>query len=163
MNILRHVRIPAVVAAGILIGAVGGALGQAGWNQILSPLGTEAVQTFVNASAYQNYVTINQIRNTTGYQLTAATTGTVNTTTATDNLIFTAAATTVTVNLPPNPPDGQIFSLNNGTSSNFVGTITVATTDGSTIANGAAATNLGSAGSQEWQWTAASKIWYRLR
>lgn len=108
-------------------------------------------------------ITANLLRNSTGYQLTSATSGTVTTTTATDNLIFTAAAGTVTVNLPPSPADGELFSLNNGTSSNFTGTITVATTDGSTIANGTTAVNLGSAGSQEWQFTKPTTTWYRLR
>lgn len=163
MNLFRHLRVATFVALGILAGAIGGAMGQAGWYLIASPAGTELLQAFIPASAYQNYVSINQVRNSTGYQLTASTTGTVTTTTATDNLIFTAAATTVTVNLPPSPEDSAIFSLNNGTSSNFVGTITVATTDGSTIANGATAVNLGSAGSQEWQYTAPGKLWYRLR
>ena len=108
-------------------------------------------------------VTANTLRNSTGYQLSSSTTGTVVTTVACDNLILTGAATTLTVDLPPSPGDGALFSLNNGTSSNFSGTITVATTDGSTISNGATAVNLGSAGSQEWQYVAATKVWYRLR
>ena len=162
MKNFHRLHIVSLVALGVLAGSIGFALGQTTF-QIVSPTGTEQVQANNPASAYQNFVLYNQIRNSTGYQLTASTTGTVVTTLATDNLIFTAAATTVTVDLPPSPEDGQLFSLNNGTGAAFAGTITVATTDGSTIANGSTAVNLGSAGSQEWQFTAASKIWFRLR
>ena len=137
--------------------------GSLGTTVITSPTGNEII-TLAGTGPQIQSVTMNQMRNSTGYQLTTTTTGTVNTTVATDNLIFTAAQTgAITANLPPNPVDGQLFSLNNGTGSNFSGTITVATTDGSTIANGATAVNLGAAGSQEWQYTLPSKIWYRLR
>lgn len=136
---------------------------------LASPVGTEQINVLVPStgtvvtSPQITTVTINTIRNTTGYLLSTATTGTVVTTAATNDLILTAAATTLTVDLPPSPPDAQLFSVNNGTGSNFSGTITVATTDGSTIANGATATNLSAASGQEWQYTSASKIWYRLR
>lgn len=162
-NALRRVRGAVLVALLMLAGAVTAAMGQAGWLQIVSPTGAELIQVLLNGSAVQNYVNLNQVRNSTGYQLSATATGTVTTTLGTDNLILTGSVTTLTVNLPPSPEDGQLFSLNNGTSSNFTGTITVATTDGSTIANGATAVNLGSAGSQEWQFTIGSKVWYRLR
>ena len=162
-NALRRVRGAVLLALLMLAGAVTAAMGQAGWLQIVSPTGAELIQVLLNGSAVQNYVNLNQVRNSTGYQLSATATGTVTTTLGTDNLILTGSVTTLTVNLPPSPEDGQLFSLNNGTSSNFTGTITVATTDGSTIANGATAVNLGSAGSQEWQFTIGSKVWYRLR
>ena len=173
MNWLHHdLKYPRLSLTACILGVatlVGIAAAQVPALFLNSIAGTEQVNVVVPAtgtvvtSPQIVTVTLNTIRNTTGYQLSSATTGTVVTTTATDNLIFTAAATTVTVDLPPSPSDGALFSLNNGTGSNFSGTITVATTDGSTIANGATAVNLGSAGSQEWQYTAASKTWYRLR
>ena len=138
--------------------------GSLGTTVITSPTGNEII-TLAGTGPQIQSVTMNQMRNSTGYQLTSVTTGTVNTTVATDNLIFTAAQTgSITVNLPPNPVDGQLFSLNNGTSSAFTGqTITLATTDSSTIANGNSITSLGNASSAEWQFTLASKTWYRLR
>lgn len=160
---MKHVRALALASVCLLLGAIGAALGQAGWLQITSPTGAELIPAFVNASAGQNYLTLNQVRNSTGYVLSALTSGTLVTTVGVDNVILTGAVGTLTVDLPPSPEDGQLFSLNNGTSSNFTGTITVATTDSSTIANGATAVNLGSAGSQEWQYTSGSKVWYRLR
>lgn len=163
MKIFRHVRIAAFVALGILAGAIGGALGQAGWYQIASPTGAELLQVLLNSSAYQNYVTLNQIRNTTGYQLSAATTGTIPTTPAINNLILTGAVTTATVNLPASPPDGQLFAAVNGTGSAFSGTITIASTDTSTIVGVVAIVNLAAGASAEYQYTAASKIWYRQR
>ncbi len=108
--------------------------------------------------------TANILRNTTGYQISSATTGTIVTTTATDNLLLTGAVTTATVDVPPSPSDGQLFSINNATTSNFSGTITVASTDGSTfLPTSPTISNLAQQTSQEWQYTAGSKIWYRVR
>ena len=109
-------------------------------------------------------ITANTMRNTTGYLISAATTGTITTTAATDNLLLTGAVTTATVNAPPAPSDGALFSINNATLSNFSGTITVASTDGSTfLPTSPTITNLAQQTSQEWQYTATSKIWYRIR
>jgi hypothetical protein len=164
MKIFRHVRVAAFVALGMLAAAVGGALGQAGWYQIASPTGLETLQAFLNASAYQNYVTINQVRNTTGYLLSPAITGTVSLTSNTNRAIFnTATLGTVTLNLPPNPPDGQMAEVVNGTGAAFTTGVTVATTDGSTLVGAASTGALAASGSVEWQYTAPSKIWYRLR
>jgi hypothetical protein len=171
MGLLRAARQGAIalgLAAGLAGSIAGYALGQAGVYLLSSLTGTELVDvTTVSASGapspYRNGVTANTLRNTTGYQLSAATSGTVVTTVATNNLILTGAVGTLTVDLPPSPPDGQLFALNNGTGSNFSGTITVAATDSSTIANGSTAVNLGSAGSQEWQYVKSTTTWYRLR
>jgi hypothetical protein len=157
----------AVCAAALV--AIGVALAQ-GIVALTSPTGAELVyvlpiQANGQPGAVQAQVSINQLRNTTGYQVSSSASGTLSPTTAVDNLIFTSALTGgVTVNLPASPPDGYIFSVVNGTGSAFTGqTITVATTDGSTIANGSTAASLGAASSQEWQYTAASQIWYRMR
>jgi hypothetical protein len=124
--------------------------------------GSEQVN-IVNAGPQIATVLTSTLRNTTGYLISTQTTGTITTLASTNNLILTGAATTLTVNPPASPPDGQLFAINNGTGSNFSGTITLTTTDGSTITNGSTAVNLSSAASEEWQYTAASKIWYRLR
>ena len=153
---------------GLGLFGLGCAFGQAGGQLLTSLGGTEqvTVQAFQpngQPSPLINTVTVNTIRNTTGYQLSSATSGTVNATVATDNLIFTAAAGTVGVNMPPSPPDGQLFSVNNGTGSAFSGTITVSTTDSSTISNGSTAVNLAAAAGQEWQYVKSTTTWYRLR
>lgn len=161
---MNHVRALLLCITCLLLGATGAVLGQAGWSPITSPTGSELVQLFLNTSAYQNYATVNQLRNSTGYLLSAATSGTVVTTLSTDNLILTGAVGTLTVDVPPSPEDGQLFAINNGTTSNFSGTITVASTDSSTfLPTSPTITNLAQQTSQEWQYTAASKIWYRLR
>jgi hypothetical protein len=152
----------ALVAIGLVLGAVTLALGQAGYYQITSPLGTEQVQINSTTSAVNNWVQLNTIRNTTGYQLTASTTGTVAMTAAANRLIFTAASVSATVNLPPSPPDGEMVEIVNGASGAFT-QCTVATTDSSTLQGTATTGTLAAAGSVEWQYTAASKIWYRIR
>jgi hypothetical protein len=109
-------------------------------------------------------VTANTLRNTTGYSIVSTTTGTIVTTVATDNLLLTGAVTTATIDVPPSPSDGELFSINNATTSAFSGTITVASTDGSTfVPTSPTIVNLAATTSQEWQYTAASKIWYRVR
>ena len=162
MKTLRSLILP-TLAALVVSGAV--ALAQIVPGLFITNLtGSEQINV-VNAGPQIATVLTSTLRNSTGYQLSAQTSGTLTPapTVLVNNVIFTAAVTTLTVNLPPTPGDGALFALNNGTSSNFSGTITVATTDGSTIANGSTAVNLGADGSQEWQYTVASKIWYRLR
>lgn len=161
-NIFTRFRVAAMLAGAFILGATALALGQAGWYQIASPVGTELVQVNSASSANQNYVLLNTIRNTTGYLLTSSTTGTVAPTTAANRVIFTAASVSATVNLPPNPPDGQMVEIVNGASGAFT-QCTVATTDGSTLQGTATTGALAASGSVEWQYTAASKIWYRLR
>lgn len=165
MNILRHARIAALVALGLLVGAIGGALGQAGWNQIVSPAGTEMLQAFVASSAYQNFVTVNQVRNTTGYQ-TVATGGTVNSTptNAVDNLIAIGAITTWNVTLPPGVADAQLFAVVNSTAAAFTTNTTVTASAGQTLAVAFASQTLAAnGGSAEWQYSASNTTWYRVR
>jgi len=162
-------RMKLLAGCGALLALAGVAIAQVPALFLSSLTGTEQINVLIpstglpTTSPRTTVVTSNTLRNSTGYQISSATSGTVVTTTATDNLILTGAVGTLTVDLPPSPGDGALFSLNNGTSSNFTGTITVATTDSSTIANGSTAVNLGTAGSQEWQYTASGTVWYRLR
>lgn len=163
--IFRHFRVAAFVALGLLAGAVGGALGQAGWYQIISPTGAELVQALVNASAYQNYVTINQIRNTTGYLLTSVATGSLTATTNANRYIFTAALSGgVTLTTPATTAlaDGEMIEVVNGTGSAFTQTITLTAASGQTVNSGAVAT-LAAGSSAEWQYAASTTTWYRLR
>jgi hypothetical protein len=163
--IRRHLIACAVLAAGIA--AAGYAWAQsAGGYPIASPAGTEQIKVYSGSSPVINTVTINQLRNATGYMLTSTAAGAVSPamTLAADNVIFTAALTgAVSLPLPASPPDGYIMSVVNGTSAAFTQTVTLSTTDGSTFANGNTAASLAAAGSQEWQYAAASKIWYRMR
>jgi hypothetical protein len=125
--------------------------------------GTEYVN-LDNGGPRSTTTTTNVIRNSQGYQISSSTTGTVVTTVAAANLLLTGAATTLTVDMPPSPSDGFVFAIANVTGSNFSGTITAATTDSSTIANSLnTAVNLSAGGSQAWQYTAASAVWYRIR
>jgi len=161
----RNWRLSLGLGLGLVLGAVGLALGQgAGLYQIISPTGTEQVLVNNPSSAYNNSVALNAIRNTTGYQLSSATSGTVTMTTAADNLIFTAVVSgATTANLPPSPPDGSLASIVNGSGSAFTGTITVATTDSSTIVGGSSLATLASAASAEYQYVASATKWYRMR
>jgi hypothetical protein len=162
MNSFRRLRVAALLALGFVAGSIGLAIGQAGWIQIISPSGTEQVP--VNSTgAFQNYVQLSTLRNTTGYQLSSSTSGTIAMAATTDNLILTAAVGTATVDLPASPPDATLAAIVNGSGSAFTGTITVATTDSSTIVGGSSLVNLASPGAAEYQYTAGSTKWYRVR
>jgi len=162
---VRNLLITAAAAASI---AASFAFAQ-GIVSLTSPVGTELVtvapiQSNGQPGAIPAQVTINQLRNTTGYLLSAQTSGTLATTVAVDNLLLTGAVGTLTVDVPPSPSDGQLFSINNASGSNFSGTITVASTDSSTfVPSSPTISNLAANSSQEWQYTAASKVWYRIR
>lgn len=159
----RHLRLAGFAAFGIVIGAISAVFASPGWQQIVSPTGNEQVGVDSPNSAVANFVLLSTMRNTTGYQLSATATGTIAMASTTDNLILSGAVTTATVDLPPSPPDGTLASITNGHGGAFTGTITVATTDSSTIVGGSSLTNLASATGAEYQYTAASAIWYRLR
>lgn len=153
--------------AGLIAGALfasGVAFSQTGAGyQLLTTLTGNELVSVIGTGAVITQVKTNVLRNTTGYLILSSTTGTQVMTVATNNLLLTGAVTTMTVDLPPSPADGQLFAINNATSSNFSGTITVATTDSSTISNGSSLTNLAANTSAEYQYTATSKVWYRLR
>lgn len=157
------------IVAGLIYGGM--AIAQVPTLFATSIVGTEQINCLIPSTGTQTFnpqittCTANILRNTTGYTLSAATSGTVTMTTATNNLIFTGAVGTATVNVPPSPSDGQIIAINNGTASNFSGTITVASTDSSTFVglNATSISNLSASTGIEYQYTAASKIWYRLR
>lgn len=157
------------VIAGLLISAAafGYAWGQG--NQILSTItGNEQITAQgvnpVTGQLSAVYATMpaNMLRATTSYQLTSATSGTVTMNPLTERLIFTAASVSTTVNLPPNPPDGMMVEIINGAAGAFT-QCTAATTDGSTLQGAATTGALAAAGSVEWHYTAASKIWYKMR
>lgn len=155
-----------VLAAGIaLTAAIGAALGQAGFYQVTSPNGTEKIELWNPSSAYSNYVTLNTIRNTTGYQ-TVGTGGTVNSTptNAVNNLIATGAITTWNVTLPASPADGQLFAVVNSTAAAFTTNTTVTANAGQTLAVAYASQTLGAnGGGAEWQYQASNTTWYRVR
>jgi hypothetical protein len=154
-------------ALGLLIGV---AIAQVPNLALVSPTGTEQINVLVPSTGtivtnpQIQTVTINQVRNTTGYQISSATTGTIVTTTATDNLLLTGAVTTATIDVPPSPPDGALFSITNATTSNFSGTITIASTDSSSfIPTSPSISNLAQQTGQEWQYVKSSTTWYRVR
>jgi hypothetical protein len=161
-------KILAGIGALLLIGGI--ALAQVPGLFITSLTGNEQINVIVPSTGTVVTtpqivsITTNTLRNTTGYLISTLATGTLVTTTATDNLLLTGTVTTLTVDVPPSPGDGALFSINNVTTSNFSGTITVASTDSSTfVPTSPTITNLAAQTSQEWQYTAASKIWYRIR
>jgi hypothetical protein len=165
MSMFRNLRFALAIAAAFVLGAAGIALGQAGWYQITSPVGTEKVEVNNGVSAYQNYVTINQIRNATGY-LTVGTGGTVNSTptNVVNNLIATGAITTWNVTLPSSPTDGQLFAVINSTGSAFTTNTTVTAPGGATLAVAFASQTLAAnGGGAEWQYQASNTTWYRVR
>jgi hypothetical protein len=153
-----------VAAAGLAAAGYAWAQSSGGY-AIPSPTGAELVEVYAGSSPVINTVTLNQVRNTTGYLLTSAVSGTVNLTQAANRVIFSAALTgNITLNVPPNPPDGQNLEIVNGTTASFgANTITPTSTDGSTFINGGAIALTTGGASAEFVYTAASKVWYRMR
>lgn len=109
------------------------------------------------------FVTAAQMRNSQGPATTSTTSGTITgLTTSVASLVFTAASASATVNLPPTPWDGEIFEIINGSGGAFT-QCTVATTDGSSIVNGATTSTLPAGSSTEWRYVLSTNTWYRMR
>lgn len=150
--------------AGVVIAALAFGLGAVWAQQITSRTLTGNETWTVAVGGPQGpsmFTTVAQMRNTTGVQTTALTTGTFSTPITTSNVIMLGAVTALTVNLPPLPYDGQIFELTNGTGSTITAP-TIASTDGSTIVNGSAGPTLAGA-SFEWRYVISTTSWYKMR
>jgi hypothetical protein len=128
------------VAALLLAAGIGFVLGQGGSLQILSPSGSEqvTVQAILpngQPAALNNFVTVNQIRNSTGYQVLASASGTVASTNSVDNLLVNAQPAASTIfNTPTSPYDGELFAVCNATSVAWAtNTVTLAAASGSSL------------------------------
>lgn len=150
-------------ALGIATVSVMGAVAVA---QQLSPSGLSGPESWTCSAGFQGpsfFCTTNLMRNTTGYQLQTATTGTLTASVNAVRNIFTAALTgSVTLNTPPAPLDGEMLEIVNGTGLAFTQTITLTASAGQTVNSGAVAT-LAAGASGEWQYSASTTTWYRLR
>lgn len=126
--------------------------------------GLETIRVPLSPGGQEDWAPLNLLRNCTTKSTTAVTTGTVALTTTTGTLIFTAALTGgIVLNLPPNPPDGQVVTVVNGTGATFTGFNIVATpTDGSTVVNNTAAA-LAAGTSAVWAYNAVNTTWYKVR
>jgi hypothetical protein len=135
-----------------------------------SPTGLEQIEVLIPStgtvvtSPQKVQVTLNQIRNSTGYALVAGgTTVATQITNAQDNVLATGAITTWNVNLPTAPADGQ--QVNIGCPGGNATTLNVAATlpTGVTIV-GAATPSCTTAGAgAEYTYNLSGNIWYRLR
>lgn len=130
--------------------------------------GNEVVEAQLGIGGTGFFTPISQLRNSQGVAVTSSTSGTQSYTMATASLIFTAASGgSQTINLPPNPWDGEIFEIINGTASTaFTTGSVVATTDSSSIAGGSTANALGTlaaGASVEWRYSLTNTTWYRMR
>lgn len=113
------------------------------------------------------FASINQVRNTTGYQTVAAGT-TVNSapTNAVGNLIAIGAITTWSVTLPNPAYDGQDFQITNGTGSSFSSNTTVTATtspQNQTLSQTYSSQTLSAGASAEWLYVNSTSTWYRMR
>src|SRR6266852_1084981 len=120
---MKKLRIAALLGMAV-IAAAGYALAQ-GIIPLASPTGTELIyvlpiQSNGQPAATQAQITLNQMRNTTGY-LTVPTGGTVTCTptNAVNNLIAIGAIRTWNITLPNPAFDGELFSIENSTAAAF--------------------------------------------
>ena len=110
------------------------------------------------------FIPSSQLRGGSNPVTTASTTGTLSPALAntTGLLVSTAASTSLTVQLPPTPWDGQAFVWVNGSAGAFTAG-TVATTDGSTIVGSTAAGTLAAGASIQYVYVLATNSWYKAR
>lgn len=109
------------------------------------------------------FTTTAQMRNSQGVTTTSQTTGTLaSLTTSIASLVSTTASVSLTVDLPPQPFDGEIFEWINGAAGAFTAG-TVAQTDGSTIQGSTATGTLAAGASIEFRYVLATNTWYKLR
>jgi hypothetical protein len=160
MTKLRALVAGAVIAASA--GLAGYVYGQALTSRSLTGLETWSVALGGPGGSSQ-FITTAQTRNSQGVITTAQTTGTLSPvlTTSTASLVSTTASVSLTVQLPPQPFDGEIFEWVNGTAGAFTAG-TVAATDGSTI-DVTAAGAVASHASVEWRYVLATNTWYKMR
>jgi hypothetical protein len=150
-----------------IAGMIGVALGQAPTVYqtgvlILSTLAGTEYLTVDNGGPRITTVPVNVVRNARSYAISAATSGTVSMTSSGANEILSGAVGTATVNLPASPADGFLAGVCNGTASAYSGTITVATTDSSTVVGSVSIVNLGASTCVQYQYTSGSAVWYKL-
>lgn len=152
----KYLVIGALLLSGVALAQVPGA------QVITSPTGSEYFPVVSNTIS--SVVQLNTMRNTSGYKISSATSGTITTTTATNFLLLTGAVGTATVDVPPKPADGQVFTITNASGSAFTGTITVASTDSSSFApTSPTIVNMAASSSEKWVYTAAATTWYRVQ
>ena len=110
------------------------------------------------------FIPTSQLRGGSNPVTTASTTGTLSPalTNTTGLLVSTAASTSLTVQLPATPWDGQAFVWVNGSAGAFTAG-TVATTDGSTIVGSTAAGTLAAGSSIQYVYVLATNSWYKAR
>ena len=127
--------------------------------------GNEVVQVAVGGPGGTSiFVPTAQLRGGSNPVTTAQTTGTLSPvlTNAVGLLVSTAASTSVTVQLPPQPYDGQAFVWVTGSAGAFTAG-TLATADGSTIQGSTAAGTLAAGASVQYVYVLSTNTWYKAR
>jgi hypothetical protein len=152
-----------------LSGAVIAALaGTALWAQPLANRNLSGNEVIVAAQGGPGgpsiFIPTSQLRGGSNPVTTASTTGTLSPALAntTGLLVSTAASTSLTVQLPPTPWDGQAFVWVNGSAGAFTAG-TISTTDGSTIVGSTAAGTLAAGSSIQYVYVLATNSWYKAR
>ena len=153
-------------AAGVVIAALGAcAVWAQGGLGSRSLTGNEVVQVAIGGPGGTSiFVPVSQLRGSATPVLTSQTTGTLTpvVTNAQGLLISTAASTSLNVQLPLQPYDGQAFVWTNGSAGAFSAG-TVATNDGSTIVGTTAAGTLAVGASIQFVYILSTNTWYKVR
>jgi hypothetical protein len=127
--------------------------------------GNEVVQVAVGGPGGTSiFVPVSQLRGGVTAALTSQATGTLTPvmTNAQGLLISTTASTSLTVQLPLNPYDGQAFVWTNGSAGAFTAG-TIAAADGSTIVGTTAAGTLAVGASIQFVYILSTNTWYKVR
>lgn len=153
------------LAVGALLALTFGALAQP--VVPTSPSGNECWNVGQGPGGPGNFLCINTVRNTTGYQLIASASGTVQPTASVNTLAVNAQpAASTAFTTPANPlADGQLFQVCNVTGSAWAtNASTLAAASGQTINGGTiTTTTLGSHACVELIFVLSTTTWYQIR
>lgn len=164
-----------LLLAGIATAAAGYSVCAQGITPLSDPTGTEQITVYpfnTGGGGAQAMVTINQIRNASGYFLFNSATSAASTlslTTATNMLLIPVQPATLTVTLPGQPAafDGEMVSVCNATGSAFAtNTANIVPGSSSTISNGSSTaasvtfTTLASHTCLQFIFNATNSLWY---
>ena len=141
-------------------------LGGIAVSQQLSPLSLTGTESWVASvggpQGNSFFLTVSEVRNTTGYKNTVQASGTILGTTDSARYFFATALTgPIVLTTPAFPFDGEMLEVINATASNFTQTITLTANTGQTVNLGAVTLN--AASSVEWQYILPSLTWFRVR
>lgn len=165
MNILRHARIAALVALGLLVGAIGAdrAAAQNAGQQIFTPTGKELIQVIPPNTAAIAYMSVSGLRDGAQYVYNVPLTGFTLVMLPEQSVVSLNPAGTLatgTITMPPATTDGKIVSI---FSSQIITALTINTSNGATFVPAVVTTLAAANNSVSYIYDLANNQWHRFQ